>query len=233
MTRTEYNRTVDHFSDGVYRFILKMCKSKEMAEDVVQVQAATPSEAKPELAQMTISGASGSAGTLTLSVKGTAGKKVKVTLYTMDETELGNRTITLEGGSGSVQFTGLSAGTYAADVQYYDEASGNYTGKGAAFVENLNVAAGELRHDAAVVAVLPVVAGLQDGQGGQRAEGDDPILPVGDGAALGLNCGPIIFIGVGVGFAPAVDDLSHLKGLQDRVQSADVVCVGVGGDEVV
>ena len=36
MTRTEYNRTVDHFSDGVYRFILKMCKSKEMAEDVVQ-----------------------------------------------------------------------------------------------------------------------------------------------------------------------------------------------------
>ena len=33
--------------------------------------------------------------------------------------------------------------------------------------ENLNVAAGELRHDAAVVAVLPVVAGLQDGQGGQ------------------------------------------------------------------
>ena len=109
----------------------------------MQVQAATPSEAKPELAQMTISGASGSAGTLTLSVKGTAGKKVKVTLYTMDETELDNRTITLEGGSGSVQFTGLSAGTYAADVQYYDEASGNYTGKGAAFVENLNVAAPE------------------------------------------------------------------------------------------
>ena len=36
MTRTEYNRAVDHFSDGVYRFILKMCKSKEMAEDVVQ-----------------------------------------------------------------------------------------------------------------------------------------------------------------------------------------------------
>lgn len=29
-----------------------------LAEDVVQVQAATPSEAKPELAQMTISGAS-------------------------------------------------------------------------------------------------------------------------------------------------------------------------------
>ncbi len=70
-----------------------------LAEDVVQVQAATPSEAKPELAQMTISGASGSAGTLTLSVKGTAGKKVKVTLYTMDETELDNRTITLEGGA--------------------------------------------------------------------------------------------------------------------------------------
>ena len=36
MTRIEYNRAVDHFSDCVYRFILKMCKSKEMAEDVVQ-----------------------------------------------------------------------------------------------------------------------------------------------------------------------------------------------------
>ena len=36
MTRTEYNQAVDHFSDSVYRFILKMCKSKEMAEDVVQ-----------------------------------------------------------------------------------------------------------------------------------------------------------------------------------------------------
>ena len=114
-----------------------------LAEDVMQVQAATPSEAKPELSQMTIVGASGSAGTLTLSVKGSAGKKVKITLYTMDETELSNQTITLEGGSGSVQFTGLSAGTYAADVQYYDEATGNYTGKGAAFVENLTVAAPE------------------------------------------------------------------------------------------
>lgn len=114
-----------------------------LAEDVMQVQAATSSEAKPELSQMTIVGASGSAGTLTLSVKGSAGKKVKITLYTMDETELSNQTITLEGGSGSVQFTGLSAGTYAADVQYYDEATGNYTGKGAAFVENLTVAAPE------------------------------------------------------------------------------------------
>lgn len=46
-----------------------------LAEDVVQVQAATPSEAKPELAQMTISGASGSAGTLTLSVQGYSGQK--------------------------------------------------------------------------------------------------------------------------------------------------------------
>lgn len=36
MTRVEYNRAVDHFSDDVYRFIYKMCKSKEMAEDVVQ-----------------------------------------------------------------------------------------------------------------------------------------------------------------------------------------------------
>lgn len=114
-----------------------------LAEDVMQVQAATSSEAKPELSQMTIVGASGSAGTLTLSVKGSVGKKVKITLYTMDETELSNQTITLEGGSGSVQFTGLSAGTYAADVQYYDEATGNYTGKGAAFVENLTVAAPE------------------------------------------------------------------------------------------
>lgn len=114
-----------------------------LAEEAVQVQAATPSDAQPELAQMTIKGASGSAGTLTLSVTGTAGKKVKVTLYTMDETELGNQTLTLEGGSGSVQFTGIPAGTYAADVQYYDDATGGYTGKGAAFVENLTVAAPE------------------------------------------------------------------------------------------
>ena len=126
-----------------------------LAEDVMQVQAATSSEAKPELSQMTIVGASGSAGTLTLSVKGSAGKKVKITLYTMDETELSNQTITLEGGSGSVQFTGLSAGTYAADVQYYDEATGNYTGKGAAFVENLTVAAPESTEKPPVGAETP------------------------------------------------------------------------------
>ena len=114
-----------------------------LAEDAVQVQAATPPDAQPELAQMTIQGASGSVGALTLSVTGTAGKKVKVTLYTMDETELSSQTVTLEGGSGSVQFTGIPAGTYAADVQYYDEAIGGYTGRGAAFVENLKVAAPE------------------------------------------------------------------------------------------
>ena len=44
-----------------------------LAEDAVQVQAATPPEAQPELAQMTIQGASGSVGALTLSVTGTAG----------------------------------------------------------------------------------------------------------------------------------------------------------------
>jgi len=36
MNRVEYNRTVDAFSDDVYRFIYKMCRSKEMAEDIVQ-----------------------------------------------------------------------------------------------------------------------------------------------------------------------------------------------------
>lgn len=36
MTRTEYNRCVDHFSDNVYRFILKACHNKELAEDIVQ-----------------------------------------------------------------------------------------------------------------------------------------------------------------------------------------------------
>jgi len=36
MTRVEYNRAVDRFADDVYRFVHKMCKSKEMAEDVVQ-----------------------------------------------------------------------------------------------------------------------------------------------------------------------------------------------------
>ena len=36
MNRVEYNRTVDEFSDDVYRFIYKMCRSREMAEDIVQ-----------------------------------------------------------------------------------------------------------------------------------------------------------------------------------------------------
>ena len=36
MNRVEYNRTVDAFSDDVYRFIYKMCRSKEMAKDIVQ-----------------------------------------------------------------------------------------------------------------------------------------------------------------------------------------------------
>lgn len=36
MNRVEYNRAVDEFSDDVYRFIYKMCRSREMAEDIVQ-----------------------------------------------------------------------------------------------------------------------------------------------------------------------------------------------------
>ena len=36
MTRTEYNNSVDHFSDDVFRFIFKSCKNKELSEDVVQ-----------------------------------------------------------------------------------------------------------------------------------------------------------------------------------------------------
>lgn len=36
MTRTEYNTAVDLFSDAVYRFILKACRNKELAEDIVQ-----------------------------------------------------------------------------------------------------------------------------------------------------------------------------------------------------
>ncbi|MDR2131097.1 MAG: RNA polymerase sigma factor [Odoribacteraceae bacterium] len=36
MNREEYNRAVERFSDDVYRFIYKMCRSREMAEDVVQ-----------------------------------------------------------------------------------------------------------------------------------------------------------------------------------------------------
>lgn len=36
MTRDEYNHSVDCFSDSLYRFILKACHSKELAEDIVQ-----------------------------------------------------------------------------------------------------------------------------------------------------------------------------------------------------
>lgn len=36
MNRNEYNKSVDCFSDNVYRFILKICHSKELAEDIVQ-----------------------------------------------------------------------------------------------------------------------------------------------------------------------------------------------------
>lgn len=36
MNRTEYNTCVDRFSDNVYRFILKACHNKELAEDIVQ-----------------------------------------------------------------------------------------------------------------------------------------------------------------------------------------------------
>jgi len=36
MTRTEYNRCVDRYSDGVYRFILKNIKDVDKACDIVQ-----------------------------------------------------------------------------------------------------------------------------------------------------------------------------------------------------
>jgi RNA polymerase sigma factor (sigma-70 family) len=36
MTIAEYNQSVDDFSDGIYRFILKNMKNHEMAKDVVQ-----------------------------------------------------------------------------------------------------------------------------------------------------------------------------------------------------
>ncbi len=36
MTRTEYNNCVDLFSDDIFRFLLKSCRSKELAEDIVQ-----------------------------------------------------------------------------------------------------------------------------------------------------------------------------------------------------
>ena len=36
MTAEEYNKTVDLYSDNVYRFILKMVKNEMIAEDIVQ-----------------------------------------------------------------------------------------------------------------------------------------------------------------------------------------------------
>lgn len=36
MTRNEYNNCADSYADGLYRFILKSCKSVEMAQDMVQ-----------------------------------------------------------------------------------------------------------------------------------------------------------------------------------------------------
>jgi RNA polymerase sigma factor (sigma-70 family) len=36
MTREEYNRSVDLYSDGVYRFILKNIRDKDKAQDIVQ-----------------------------------------------------------------------------------------------------------------------------------------------------------------------------------------------------
>jgi len=36
MTDAEYNRCVDRFSDGVYRFVLKALREREAARDVVQ-----------------------------------------------------------------------------------------------------------------------------------------------------------------------------------------------------
>ncbi len=36
MTRIEYNQCVERFSDAIFRFILKACQNKSLAEDVVQ-----------------------------------------------------------------------------------------------------------------------------------------------------------------------------------------------------
>lgn len=36
MTRKEYNQCVDNFSDAIYRFLLKSCRSKSLAEDIIQ-----------------------------------------------------------------------------------------------------------------------------------------------------------------------------------------------------
>ncbi len=36
MTVKEYNRAVDDYADGLYRFVLKNCRQEELARDVVQ-----------------------------------------------------------------------------------------------------------------------------------------------------------------------------------------------------
>ena len=36
MTKEEYNISVDNYSDGVYRFLLKNCKDEDKAKDLVQ-----------------------------------------------------------------------------------------------------------------------------------------------------------------------------------------------------
>lgn len=36
MTRKEYNISVDEFADNVYRFALKLCNDKSLADDIVQ-----------------------------------------------------------------------------------------------------------------------------------------------------------------------------------------------------
>ena len=36
MTKDEYNKCVQHFSDGLFRFVLSNLRNREMAEDIVQ-----------------------------------------------------------------------------------------------------------------------------------------------------------------------------------------------------
>lgn len=36
MTKDEYNKCVQHFSDGLFRFVLSNIRSRELAEDIVQ-----------------------------------------------------------------------------------------------------------------------------------------------------------------------------------------------------
>ena len=99
--------------------------------------------------------------------------------------------------------------------------------------EDLDVAAGELGHHGAGVAVPPGIPGFQEGENGVVRQGEDPVLVVGEGAPLGLDGGPVVGIGFGVRGTAAVDDLPHRVGGQHLVQPADVVGVRVGGDEVV